>query len=479
MDNSLDSASQALDLPDAAGIPVVVGAGPGGLTAAYQFAKHGIRSVVLEATSEIGGLSQTVHRDGWHFDIGGHRFYTKVAVVRDLWHEILDEKDFLVRPRMSRIYYDGKFYDYPLNAQNALRNLGLVEAVRCVASYICTRVRPPPDQSTFEGYVAARFGWRLYQIFFKTYTEKIMGIPAREIKAAWAAHRMQNLNLMRSVAKALIPAGKYTDNSSLIEEFEYPRLGPGMMWERCAEIVRDSGSLVELDRRVIGIRHDGGVAISVIAEEAGGQVIELACSSIVSTMPLPMLVQAMDPVPTSTVLEATKGFTYRDFLTVALAVPAKEAFSDNWIYIHSPDVRVGRVQNYGAWSSDMIPEQDMTCLGLEYFVREGDDLWTMRDNDLVKLAINELEKLELVSPGLPHEGWVVRMAKAYPMYEGEYKQCINTLRTWLADNVSNVYPIGRNGMHRYNSQDHSMLTAILAVENIVSDADHDLWSVTT
>ena len=463
------------DSADAAG-PVIIGAGPAGLTAAYQFAKHGVDSTVVEATSEIGGISQTVQRDGWRFDIGGHRFFTKVGAVRDLWHEILGSEDFLVRPRMSRIYYRGKFYDYPLNIRNALSNLGAAEALRCAASYAWVRLRPPKDQSSFEGYMAAQFGWRLYRTFFKTYTEKVWGVPATEIQADWAAQRIKNLNLLRAVTNGLLPRRRPTSITSLIDSFEYPRHGPGMMWERCADLVRDRGARVLLEHRVAAVRHRGGRAESVVVRTGGGD-LEIGCSSVISSMPLPSLVESMDPAPPPEVLEAARGLTFRDFLTVAVAVPADAAFADNWIYIHSPDVRVGRVQNFRSWSPHMVPEGDMTCLGLEYFVFEGDDLWTASDEDLVSLASRDLETLGLVPADAVAGGWVVRMPKAYPMYSRGYQRHVEVLRFWLAANACNVWPVGRNGMHRYNNQDHSMFTAMLTVENIVLGATHDIWSV--
>ena len=460
---------------DATG-PVIIGAGPAGLTAAYQFAKLGVASTVVEATAEIGGISQTVVRDGWRFDIGGHRFFTKVDAVRDLWHEILGSEDFLVRPRMSRIYYRGKFYDYPLNVRNALSNLGGVEAARCMGSYLWARLRPPADQSSFEGYVAAQFGWRLYRIFFKTYTEKVWGVPATEIQADWAAQRIKNLNLMRAVTNALLPRRRQTAITSLIDQFEYPRHGPGMMWERCAELVTARGARLLPEHPVKAIRHRAGRAESVAVDTADGET-EIGCSSVISSMPLPRLVEAMDPAPPADVLEAARGLTFRDFLTVAVTVPASAAFADNWIYIHSPDVRVGRVQNFRSWSPHMVPSEDMTCLGLEYFVFEGDDLWTAPDEELVSLASRELDALGLVPANAVANGWVVRMPKAYPMYSQGYQRHVEVLRSWLEANASNVWPVGRNGMHRYNNQDHSMFTAMLAVENIVLGATHDIWSV--
>ncbi len=455
--------------------PVVIGAGPAGLTGAYQFAKYGVRSTVLEATGQVGGISQTAERDGWRFDIGGHRFFTKVSAVRDLWHEILEPGDFLTRPRVSRIHYGGKFYDYPLNIRNALGNLGLIESTRCVGSYVWAHLRPPKDRSSFEGYMAAQFGWRLYRTFFKTYTEKVWGVPATEIQADWAAQRIKNLNLFRAVINALTP-WRRTNITSLIDEFEYPRLGPGMMWQRCKSLVEATGSPVLFDHEVVALQHEHGRATSVIARTPEGSA-EFACSSVLSSMPLPLLVKSFEPAPPADVIKAANSLTFRDFLTVALAVPASEAFADNWIYIHSPEVRVGRVQNFKSWSPHMVPEEDMTCLGLEYFVFEGDDLWTTSDDDLIALATREITELGLVQRGSVRQGWVVRMPKAYPMYSAGYKDYVEVLRSWLRDNAANVYPVGRNGMHRYNNQDHSMFTAMLSVENIVLGTDHDIWGV--
>ncbi|MET0914110.1 MAG: FAD-dependent oxidoreductase, partial [Acidimicrobiales bacterium] len=295
---------------------VIIGAGPAGLTAAYTLGQRGVTSTVLEATDEIGGISRTVERDGWRFDIGGHRFFTKVKPVEELWHEILDEGDFILTPRMSRIYYDGKYFDYPLKAFNALRNLGLIEAFLCVLSYLWVRVRPPKNQDKFEGWVASRFGWRLYRTFFKTYTEKVWGIPAEEMPADWAAQRIKNLSLFKAVLNALLPNRNQKEIASLIEEFEYPKYGPGMMWERCTEKVRAQGSSVQMQTRVDRIIHEGGQAVAV---EAGGQ--KFPCDNVISSMPFTQLLKAMDPPVPADVLAAADDIQYRDFLTVALVVP--------------------------------------------------------------------------------------------------------------------------------------------------------------
>ena len=376
---------------------VIIGAGPAGLTAAYQLAKTGRRSTVLESDNVVGGISRTVEREGWRFDIGGHRFFTKVQAVEDLWHEILPDDDFMLRPRKSRIYYQGKFYDYPLRAFNALGNLGLFEAVRCVLSYLWARVHPPKRQDMYEGWLAARFGWRLYRHFFKTYTEKVWGHPPSEMPADWAAQRVKNLSLTSAIVNALMPKRNQKSITSLIEEFQYPKLGPGMMWERCRDAVEAAGTKVVVDTRVSRIRHGGGRAVSVTADSEGGQT-DYAATAIISSMPLSTLVGVMDPPVPPEVRRAADGLGYRDFLTVALVVPAETvAWTDNWIYIHDTGVRTMRIQNFGSWSPYLVKDGH-NVLGLEYTVDEGDASWTTADEDLIERGKAELWRLGLVDP---------------------------------------------------------------------------------
>jgi protoporphyrinogen oxidase len=461
------------DEPRAPANVVVIGAGPAGLTAAYTFGRRGGRCIVLEADSVVGGISRTVERDGWRFDIGGHRFFTKVREVEELWHEILGPEDFLVRPRLSRIYHDGKFFDYPIHLANALKGLGVAESVRCGLSYLWVRLNPPQDLDSFEGWTASRFGWRLYRKFFKTYTEKVWGVPASEIRADWAAQRIKNLSLSKAVLNALTP-GRRTDVTSLIEEFEYPKLGPGMMWERAAELVTRQGSEVRMETNVTRIRRTAGRAVAIEVEGPGGRHEELPAEHVISSMPLAELVLALDPPAPDEVQQAAKGLHFRDFLTVAVVVPRDQAFPDNWIYVHDK-VRLGRIQNFGAWSPEMVKDH-RTCLGLEYFVFEGDDLWTMADEDLVELGRRELAEIGLLDESVVENGYVVRMQKAYPVYDEGYGERVETIRRFLSSELPNVHPVGRNGMHRYNNQDHSMLTALLTVENLFGE-DYDTWSV--
>ena len=406
---------------------VVIGAGPAGLTAAYALGRRGGHCIVVEADTVVGGISRTAEREGWRFDIGGHRFFTKVREVEELWHEILGPEDFLLRPRLSRIYHDGKFFDYPIQLGNALKGLGLVESFKCGVSYVWVRIKRPKNTDTFEGWVASRFGWRLYNKFFKTYTEKVWGVPATEIQADWAAQRIKNLSLWKAVLNAVTPH-KNTNVTSLNTAFESP----------------------------------------------GGVCSELPVDHVVSSMPLAELALILDPPAPEDVQQAAKGLHFRDFLTVALVVPKDRGFPDNWIYVHDK-VKLGRIQNFGSWSPEMVKD-GRTCLGLEYFVFEGDELWTMEDQDLVALGKRELSAIGLVREEDVEMGFVVRMPKAYPVYDEGYATRVETIRRFLADEVPNLHPVGRNGMHRYNNQDHSMLTALLTVENLFGE-DYDTWSV--
>jgi protoporphyrinogen oxidase len=471
------SSPSAVDSDAGANAPrvVVIGAGPAGLTAAYMLAtRYGIRATVLEADDIVGGISRSVERDGYRFDLGGHRFFTKVAEVDALWQEILPGEDFMLRPRMSRIFYRGKYYDYPLRAANALRNLGPVETVRCLASYARARVRPPQRQDTLEDWVVARFGWRLYSHFFKTYNEKLWGVPVSKLPADFAAQRIKNLSLMNAAISAVMPRRGQTDITSLIEQFHYPKYGPGMMWERCRDLIEAQGCEVVMNTKVIGIENADGPGRAVIAQGLDGQQHRYPCDHVISSMPLSALARAMDPP--ARVRAAADDLRYRDFLTVALVVPESAGFPDNWIYIHALEVKVGRIQNFGVWSPYLVKE-GRTCLGMEYFVFEGDETWNTPDDQLVAQATRELEFLGLAAPNQVEAGYVVRVPKAYPFYDQQYKDNVATIVDWLGEAAPNIHPIGRNGMHRYNNQDHSMYTAMLTAENIATGTAHDVWNV--
>ena len=451
---------------------VVVGAGPGGLTAAHELAGRGMAPLVLEKASQVGGLARTETHGGYHFDVGGHRFYTKVPEIQRFWDDMLGPELRRVR-RRSRIYYGGRFFDYPLSLPNTLANLGAVESTLSVLSYVRTRARPRREHHTFEQWVSHRFGQRLYERFFRTYTEKVWGIPCDRIAADWAAQRIKGLSLTAAVANAVFRRG---DHTSLINEFRYPRLGPGMMWQRCGEEVERRGGRIWLDTDVALLRRRGARITEVVARRNEGDW-RLPADQVISSMPIAELVQRLDPPPPAAVLAAAGQLTYRAFVLVGLVLDTEALFPDQWLYVHAPEVRVGRIQNYGNWSDAMVPHAGGTALGMEYFCNEGDDVWSMSDAELVALATRELSTLGLTGAARIRHGIAIRQPKAYPVYDGRYREHLSVLQAFLAS-MENLQTIGRNGMHRYNNQDHSMLTGLLAARNLLGER-HDLWSVNT
>lgn len=455
---------------------VVIGAGPAGLTAAYQLAKDGHAVTVLEADDIVGGISRTAEYKGYRFDIGGHRFFTKIAPVEALWQEWLSD-EFISVPRMSRIHYNGKYFDYPLKAANALAGLGIWNAVMIVLSYIRARLWPSKVEENFEQWVSNRFGQRLYRIFFKTYTEKVWGIPCTEIRAEWAAQRIQGLSLARAILSAASLNRRSTKIKTLIHEFKYPRLGPGQMWERCRDLVQNLGGSVLMEHRATAIDVVDGQAVAVRAKRADGTEIRIEADHVISTMPVRSLIRAVTPEPPEPIRQAAEGLKYRDFLVVALMLDREDLFPDNWIYIHSPGVKVGRVQNFNNWSRALVPESGRTCLGLEYFCFKGDGLWESSDEDLISLATTELASLGLAGGAEVLDGAVIRMPKAYPIYDAAYSGHLDAIRGFI-DPIANLHTVGRNGMHKYNNQDHSMLTAMMTVWNMAG-ASHDIWAVNT
>jgi protoporphyrinogen oxidase len=458
---------------------LVIGAGPAGLTAAYELSKIGVPSTVLEADHQVGGLSRTVNYRGYRFDIGGHRFFSKVSLINNLWKEILGE-EFLVRSRLSRIHYDGHFFDYPLKAGNAITGLGPLEAFLVGLSYTKAKLFPNREETNFEQWVSNRFGHRLYEIFFKTYTEKVWGIPCTEISADWATQRIKNLSLSEAIRNALFGSGKTKNGqviTTLIDQFHYPRFGPGMMWERCKYLLTRNGCKTIEGVKVEKIRHRQGRVECIYGRTSSGEQVEFAGDHFISTMPLRELIQALDPAPSDEVLRAGNNLRYRDYLTVVLIVRRETIFPDNWIYIHTPGVKMGRIQNYKNWSPDMVPNPSRTSLGLEYFLWDKDKEWNWSQERLIELGIRECAEIGLIDPSEVEDGTVVRMQKAYPVYDQHYQNSLAIIRRYL-ESISNLQTIGRNGLHRYNNQDHSMLTGIYAARNIVGEK-YDVWSVNT
>ncbi len=461
------------------GVPVVViGGGPAGLTAAYELQKRSGRHtpLVYEASDMVGGIARTESHNGYRFDIGGHRFFTKVKEVEEMWHEVLQD-DFITVPRLSRIYYRGKFFDYPLKLFNALKNIGPYESMRIMLSYFKWQVRPYKKEESFEEWVINRFGGRLYMHFFRSYTQKVWGIPPREIRADWAAQRIKNLSLFKAVWNALTGAN---DTTSLIEEFQYPRLGPGMMWEKTAEMIEDRGGKVELRSEVVQVNRQGNRVTSIDVkhwhEDGRAPVVErVEGAHFINSMALRDLIHSFDPPPPPEVVEAANRLKYRDFLIVTLVLDHADPFKDNWIYIHSPQVKVGRIQNFRAWSKEMLPDQNTASIGMEYFCQQGDGLWNMSDVELRDLASKELEKLGLAKATDVIDAAIIRQPKAYPVYDGEYREALDTIEGWIGT-LENFQTVGRNGLHRYNNQDHSMLSAMLAARNILGEK-HNVWTV--
>ncbi len=465
----------------------IIGAGPAGLTAAYLLSKEGYRVAVIERDPHlVGGISRTVAYRGYRFDIGGHRFFSKSREVVALWNEILPD-DFIQRPRMSRIYYDGKFYSYPLRGFEALRNLGIWRSALCMASYGYSRLFPRKDVKSFQDWTINQFGEELFSIFFKTYTEKVWGMSCDEISADWAAQRIKGLDLWSAMANALRRsvnprAGDAAPESgevikTLIESFRYPRKGPGMMWEAAARRVAERGGVIHMGHRLERLGYDRAARRwHIAARQPDGTLASFTASQVVSSAPIRELCRALDPAPAC--VTAAEGLRYRDFLTVALVVQNPEPFPDNWIYIHEPSVKVGRIQNFRSWSPEMIADPNVTCLGLEYFCFEGDGLWSKTDPELIAMATGELATIGIAQPGEITDGCVVRQRKAYPVYDEGYRERVDAIRAELAESYPTLHLVGRNGMHKYNNQDHAMMTAMLCVQNIVAGKPvYDLWRV--
>jgi len=462
----------------------IVGAGPAGLTAAYLLGKAGYSVVVIERDPKyVGGISRTVEHDGFRFDIGGHRFFSKSAQVTALWDELLPD-GFIERPRMSRIFYRGKYYSYPLRAFEALRNLGVFRSAACMASFGWAKLFPRRTVRSFEDWVVNQFGAKLYGIFFKTYTEKVWGMPCDEMSADWAAQRIKGLSLGAAVLDGLkrsLGLNKRPNDGmqakTLLESFRYPRFGPGMMWDAARDRVLGHGNRVLMGTSLKQLSHDDRTGRwRVAATGPDGEAVTVSAAHVICSAPMRELAGRLHPLPAS--LPRAASLRYRDFLTVALFVRSPDLFPDNWIYVHEPHVKVGRIQNFRSWSPDMVPDPDIACVGLEYFCFEGDGLWSSTDEELVALAAREMAALGLCREDQVEGGAVVRQEKAYPVYDDQYRETVEAVRAELEERHPTLHLVGRNGMHRYNNQDHAMMTAMLTVRNIQAGQRlHDVWQV--
>ena len=462
----------------------IIGAGPAGLTAGYLLTKQGKSVAIIERDATyVGGISRTVEHEGYRFDIGGHRFFSKSQQVVDLWNEILPD-DFIQRPRMSRIYYEGKFYSYPLRAFEALSNLGILRSTACMVSYLRYKLFPIQNVKSFEDWTTNQFGHKLYSIFFKTYTEKVWGMPCDEMSADWAAQRIKGLSLWSAVVDGLkrsLGLNKVPNDGqaakTLLETFRYPRLGPGMMWDAARDKILASGKgQVIMGHGLEQLASDGKGGWRMSATNGDGDKIMVRAKHAISSAPMRELAARLHPLPDTT-WNASR-LRYRDFLTVALKIKSEDLFPDNWIYIHDEKVQVGRVQNFRSWSPEMVPDENVACVGLEYFCFENDGLWSSSDDDLIALATREMQILGLCDPRDVIGGAVVRQEKAYPVYDEDYAANVEAMRCELEDKHPSLHLVGRNGMHRYNNQDHAMMTAMLTVENILAGKRiYDTWCV--
>lgn len=452
---------------------IIFGAGPAGLASASRLVKKGKKVIIFEKDSQVGGISKTVKFKGYRFDLGGHRFFTKSSEVDNLWTETLGG-DFLTRSRLSRIYYRGKFFHYPLKLFNVLSGLGIFTSLAVLLSYLASRAFPYKEERTFEQWISNRFGKKLYNIFFKTYTEKLWGIPCNQIQAEWAVQRIRGLSFVSAVKNALFPNNRGAIKT-LVDKFKYPKYGPGMMYEKIADNIRALGSVLKLESEIIKINYTNNKITEVIARNKTGGKTGYFADHFISSMPITELISCLSPSLPQEALKAAQNLKYRSFIAINIVLNYKDCFPDTWIYIHSPEVKMGRVQNFKNWSPHMIADQNKTALGLEYFCAEGGELWKMKNEDLINLGLRELEKLKLGRKTDFLDGFVSRVPKAYPVYDSTYLENVKTIRRYL-DQFSNLQPVGRYGMFKYNNMDHSILTGLKAAENILG-ASHNLWAI--
>ncbi|MDP1573419.1 MAG: NAD(P)/FAD-dependent oxidoreductase [Coxiellaceae bacterium] len=460
---------------------VVIGAGPAGLTAGYLLAQQNASTLIIEQDAIVGGISRTPQYKAFYFDIGGHRFFSKSEAVEKLWDEMLPN-ELLTRPRESRIFYNKKFYHYPLKPWNALNQLGLFESIACVISYGIAKIKPRKG-NTFADWTMNHFGKRLYLHFFKTYTEKVWGIPCEEISADWAAQRIQGLSLSSAIKNAFIPefikSRKKAKIKTLTNTFRYPPRGPGMLWESCAKKYEAAGGELIKNARVVRCDYSTASAQWKISyQKNNGEMESVFCEHLISSAPIKNMVSDfLYPKPSDRCLAAASQLRYRDFLIVVLIVRDTNNLTDNWIYIHDKEVDVGRIQNFKSWSPEMVPDPTLSSYGMEYFCNENSVLWNMSDDALIAKAKNEITHIGLVKAADIFDGCVVRQTKAYPVYDQTYQDHLKVIQAAMTD-YPGLHLVGRNGLHKYNNQDHSMLTAMLTVENILAKKNlYNVWKV--
>lgn len=452
---------------------VILGAGPAGLTAAYELSHNGIDCHVFERENQAGGLCRTLAYDGYLFDIGGHRFLSRSVEVNALWQSILGDQ-FLTRQRKSRIFYRGSFFDYPLKPFEALRKMGIPNTFKSLISYVGAQINPPRDVRSFEDWMIRRFGKHLYKIFFKTYTEKVWGVSCSELSSDWADQRIQQLSLRKAVLQAFTPRANQKIKS-LTEAFGYPVKGPGQFYEMLKEACETRGSTFSFNANVTRVKTSGNRIDCVYLTDQNGNEQEHRADHYLSSIPITSFVRYMRPHIPSNIESAVKSLKYRSFISVNLIYDVENLFDDNWIYIHSPEVLAGRIQNYKNWSPAMVPDSSTTSLGVEYFVSQGDSVWNMSERDMIQLAVDELEKLGIIDRRKYIKGFCVKVSHAYPIYLPGYKEAVQQIHGYLS-NFENLQMMGRAGLFRYNNSDHAILTGLSAARNIMGE-EHDLWSI--
>ncbi|MCH7504592.1 NAD(P)/FAD-dependent oxidoreductase [PVC group bacterium] len=454
---------------------LVIGAGPAGLACALELGKNQVKTTVIEREAQVGGLCRTVVRNGNYYDIGGHRFFSKNKEVNELWHDVLKD-DILYVKRKSRIYYRSKYYHYPLRLLNVVQNLGLCNSLLCVGSYAWSLLKKPGDDKTFEGWVINRFGARLYKIFFKTYTEKVWGIPCKKLSSDWAVQRIQGMSMKRAILDAVFK-NQSRKTKSFIKNFLYPMYGPGQFCQKLQKFTEQFGVDYRCETDVISIHHNHNRVTHVYARQKDSRMSEYHADIFFSSIPISVLLERFDPKPPKEVMDSVSQLNFRSFLVVNLVLNKENIFDDNWIYIHEPKVRVARIQNYKNWSHYMVKDLTKTTLGMEYFVNENDDVWSMTDADLINQALGELQGLNLCPRDKYLEGFVIRVPKVYPIYDEFYQEHLNKIKEYLS-RFKNLQVMGRCGMFRYDNSDHAILTGLFAARNFF-ESHYDLWAVNT